>query len=519
MRWPWSKGEPEKRQSVPFSDAVVAALTAQASGQAVGDASGIAALEAATALYARAFAAVRLSPAVPALSPGCLALIARNLIRRGEDVHQIMVDGGMVRLQPIGSWDVRGGPVESSWWYRCDRFGPSGNLTEFVPAGAVLHVRYAVDSARPWYGLAPLQWARSTGTLAANLETRLGEEAGSSVGYLLPVPADGGDGSDSNPLAGLKADIANLRGRHALVETTAAGWGEGRTAAPQSDYRPQRIGAHPPESLPTLRTQAAESVLSACGVPVSLVTDADGTSQREAWRRFVMGSVEPLLEIVGQEIEAKLETRVTFDLSRLWAHDLAGRASSFKGMVTAGMEIERAAALSGTRRRGGLMTIRWRPGEDAILRTDDIEAILELKRSRRAIYLRRHRLGLPLLGLPPVRRSLRYWSPAENAAVLAARRGRWAISRLGSGGPPWQCASTLHDSGGGGLPEQIGGVQRFIPARAGNGIGPQGPAGAQGVHPRAGGERARIAFSCREIFGSSPRGRGTVPESGVSHRG
>ena len=276
-----------------------------------------------------------------------MALIARNLIRRGEDVHQLRVDGGAMRLQPIGSWDVRGGPDERTWWYRVDEFGPSGNLTHFVPAAAVLHVRYAVDSARPWYGISPLGWAQSTGTLAANLETRLGEEAGSSVGYLLPVPADGGDGGDDDPLAALKVDIANLKGRHALVETTAAGWGEGRTAAPMADYRPQRIGAHPPESLPTLRTDASMAVLSACGVPVSLVTDADGTSQREAWRRFVMGSIEPLLGIVGQEIEAKLETRVTFDLSSLWAHDLAGRASSFKALVTGGMALDRAAALSG----------------------------------------------------------------------------------------------------------------------------------------------------------------------------
>ena len=121
-------------------------------GSPFGDASAIAALEAAVALYSRAFAAVRLTPEVPALSPACMALVARNLIRRGEDVHQIMVEGGAVRLQPIGSWDVRGGPRELSWWYRCDRcdrFGPSGNLTELVPAAAVLHVRYAVDSARP----------------------------------------------------------------------------------------------------------------------------------------------------------------------------------------------------------------------------------------------------------------------------------------------------------------------------------------------------------------------------------
>ena len=346
MRWPWQR-EPEKRQSIPFTDSVVAALTAQASGAAVGDPSAIAALEAACALYARAFSAATISPAVPALSPGCLALIARNLIRRGEDVHQIQVDGGAVRLQPIGSWDVRGGPQESTWWYRVDEFGPSGNLTHFVPAASVLHVRYAVDSARPWYGIGPLGWARATGTLAANLETRLGEEAGGAVAHLLPVPNDGGDGSDEDPNKNLKADIAAAKGRPVVVETTAAGWGEGKAAAPLNDWKPQRIGASPPAALPSLRTDAGLSVLSACGVPVSLVTDADGTSQREAWRRFIMGAVEPLLGIVAQEVEAKLETRVAFDLSRLWAHDLAGRASSFKAMVTGGMDVAKAAALSG----------------------------------------------------------------------------------------------------------------------------------------------------------------------------
>ena len=278
---------------------------------------------------------------------GEVGLVARNLIRRGEDVHAIRVEGGAVRLQPVGSWDVRGGMPESGWWYRIDTYGPSDNRTEVVPAAAVLHCRYGVDSARPWYGLAPLQWARATGTLAANLETRLGEEAGGAVGHVLAVPADGGDGGDDDPLAMFKADLAGARGRTIVAETTAAGWGEGRTAAPMADYKPQRFGADPPAALPSLRTEAGESVLSACGVPVSLVTDADGTSQREAWRRFVMGSVEPLLAVVGEEVAAKLDAPVTFDLSALWAHDLAGRAAAFKGMVTAGMAIERAAALSG----------------------------------------------------------------------------------------------------------------------------------------------------------------------------
>ena len=77
------------------------------------------------------------------------------------------------------------------WWYRLDLFGPSGNVTRFVAGRAVVHARYAVDPARPWLGISPLQWARATGTLAANLKTRLGEETGGAVAHVLPVPQDG----------------------------------------------------------------------------------------------------------------------------------------------------------------------------------------------------------------------------------------------------------------------------------------------------------------------------------------
>ena len=159
------------------------------------------------ALYSRAFAAATGDTPPEArtlLSAPFMSLLARNLIRRGEDVHQIMLDGGELRLQPIGSWDVRGGPRELDWWYRVDRFGPSGNLTDFVPAAAVLHVRYAIDSARPWYGISPLGWARSTGRLAANLETRLGEEAGGADRTPDPDPAGRRRGRQRGSAGGVK---------------------------------------------------------------------------------------------------------------------------------------------------------------------------------------------------------------------------------------------------------------------------------------------------------------------------
>ena len=350
MRFPWSKREPEKRAAVPFTDAVVAALTAQAAGTAAGDPSAIAALEAAAGLYAHAFAGARVTPANAAtagLTPACRALIARDLIRRGESVHAIEVRDGGIRLAPVGSWDVRGGPDERDWWYRCDVFGPSGNETRFVPSGAVLHLRYAVDAARPWHGVGPLGWARATGTLAANLETRLGEEAGGPVGHLLPIPTDGGDGGDDDPQAALKRDLAAGKGRTMLVETTSAGFGEGRTAAPAEDWKPRRFGASPPDSLPTLRTDAAMAVLSACQVPAGLFMDAQGVAQREAWRRWAMGPLAGLAAIVEAELAAKLDQPVRLDFSGLWASDLSGRAASFKAMVTGGMDAAKAAGLAG----------------------------------------------------------------------------------------------------------------------------------------------------------------------------
>ena len=136
-----------------------------------------------------------------------------------------------------------------------------------------------------------MAYATATGALHANLEQRLGQEAGGPVGHLLPVPQDGGDGSETDPLATLKATVGSLDGRVALVETTSAGWGEGMAVAPRQDWISHRFGANPPATLATLRSDSAEAVLAACGVPSALVNDADGTSQREAYRRFVMSSL------------------------------------------------------------------------------------------------------------------------------------------------------------------------------------------------------------------------------------
>ena len=288
------------------------------------------------------------------LTPALLALAGRDLIRRGEFVWVIEVAGDGVMLLPCGSWDVRGGWDPETWFYRVDLFGPSGNTTRLLPGAAVIHGRYSTDPARPWFGISPMGWVSLTGRLHASVEDALADESAGTRGHVLPVPAGpesgevDADGEPIDELADLRKDIANLRGKTALVETTSAGWSEGKVAAPLSDWKARRIGASPPAPVVDLRSDSAQSVLAACGVPPSLFHGGDAATKGESWRQFLHGSVQPVAMLLAAELADKLDApdlRLSFD--RLFASDLQGRARSFQSMRNGGIELPDARRLAG----------------------------------------------------------------------------------------------------------------------------------------------------------------------------
>ena len=144
----------------------------------------------------------------------------------------------------------------------------------------------------------------------------------------------------------LKADIAAARGKAVLTETTAAGWSEGRASAPQRDWVPSRLGPEPPDAMVAGVDAAFARMVAACGSTISLFNDSDGTSQREALRRWHMGTVRPLAVLLEHELATKLDTTVQLRFDR-YPTDLAGRAAAFKALVTGGMAIADAVATAG----------------------------------------------------------------------------------------------------------------------------------------------------------------------------
>ena len=307
----------------------------------------MAALEAAAGIVGRSFAVASIQAASElvrdALPPELLALIGRSLIRRGQLVLDISTAGGRLALLPAASWDIQGGPEPSSWSYRLELGGPSGSVTRREPSEGVVDLRYATDPSTPWRGLGPLQVARLDGRLGSELAAALGDEASGPVGSLLPVPAEGGDGE----LDDLRDDIASLRGKAALLETTSGGWGEGKIAAPQQDWTPKRLGPNPSAALVQLRQQVEASIVAACGVPVELLVPSVGTASRESYRRFLFSTVAPLGRIVAAELSRKLETPVSLQWGELRAADISGRARAYQSLVGANMDAAKAERLAG----------------------------------------------------------------------------------------------------------------------------------------------------------------------------
>ena len=327
----------ETRDADGYTDLILTAL-ADASAGGTARPNTLALTETIAGLWGRAFASASVDPDTPttrALTPDTLAFIGRQLFLRGESVHEISVNDS-VELVPATNWTVTG---SRSWTYALDIATPDATIHRTLDADRVLHLRYAVDPNKPWEGIGPLETASTTGTLAANTERHLSDETGTARGYALAAPKVD---------KALQRDLTALKGRLTLVASSSDGWKAGPDAAPRRDYNVVRIGATPPETLVDLRTETARSLLAAGGVPPALVENADGTAAREAWRRFLHSTIQPIGRIIAVELADKLDAPgLAFSFDRLFASDISGRARAFQSLVGGGMDVTKAATLAG----------------------------------------------------------------------------------------------------------------------------------------------------------------------------
>ena len=347
MIWPFNRNLETRESS--YTDALVRTIVQSASASTFATPTATGALEASAAIVARSFAAASVEGAPvemrQTITKACLSMIGRSLIRQGEIVFRIDVVNGQVRLIPAASWDVSGGPDPSTWFYRLTIAGPDKYSTVVdAPADSVVHVRLQADPATPWRGVAPLEGAAIAGRLSAETMSRLSDEASGPVGHFLPLPVDGNDPT----VTALRADVKGAKGQQLVVESSAAGWaGDAAQGAPKGDWLSRRFGPNPPPALIAQAELASREVFAACGIPQSLVMPSGDTGAREAYRQLMFSTVQPMSDLVVEELRTKLDDGISLDHSASMAADLSGRARAFQSLVNGGMSLDKAASLAG----------------------------------------------------------------------------------------------------------------------------------------------------------------------------
>ena len=347
------RSEPiEQRDSSGYTDALLSLLVANAQGSAAkADVNTSGALELAAGIIGRGFALAQVETprqlVSDVLTPSTLAHIGRGLIRAGECVFAINVEGGDLALLPASSWDIAGGVRPESWEYRLSLSAPDGTAETTLPYSGVIHIRYAYSPDRAWVGLSPLEVARQAGQLDAEINQALADESGMPRGGILPLPQQTEDDEDEDAEPKLETTLGKLRGAIMTVESMATSAAGGYQEAPKDDWLVKRVGAAFTQPLVTLRRDADEQILALCGVPIEFLKGADGNALKEVNKRMVYQTLQPLGSIVAEELSAKLEAPITFSWDELRAADRAAGARAYRSLIQGKMEPAQALRLSG----------------------------------------------------------------------------------------------------------------------------------------------------------------------------
>lgn len=340
-----------------YSSLVLAGLEAQSAGvgNATADWAKSTAAEIASGYWSRGLALARVEPdnrRTAALTPLILSQIGRRLARDGESLYRLHVSGGRLLLREVWQWDVTGGPDPDEWSYRLTEVGPSLTRSRIVPAGAVMHVRYAWSPATPWAGLAPGAAAAHGAGIAGGIDRQLAGESGGPSGYVMPTPdsgdpADDDDGEPTDPYAKTRADLAALGGGMTLAPTMVGGHDQGMAAAPRGDYETKRFGANPPQHLVALRRQALADMAHAYGLaPVLMDERASAAAFREAMRVYWSVAMPALGTLVAEQAGAALgvpDLKLTFPSPA----DVVNRSRAVQALTDAGMKLPEALATVG----------------------------------------------------------------------------------------------------------------------------------------------------------------------------
>ena len=179
---------------------------------------------------------------------------------------------------------------------------------------------------RPGGGVGPLTSAAITQDLVVEIETALAQESHTARGYNFAVP-------DPKQAVLAGEDLQKSRGALNLMQSTMAdaAWGMGPESRQSDDWVSRRFGFMPPLPMVELRSRTELSILAAAGVPVTIMSQSDGTAKAKDFARFLTLTMVPLGKIIAQQIgDALGVSDLSFHVPRSGGSRSSGEGTCFR---------------------------------------------------------------------------------------------------------------------------------------------------------------------------------------------
>lgn len=265
-----------------------------------------------------------------------LAYLFRSLALRGEFLAAIRDDV----LAPLTAWDTvtRGGrPVA----FRGQVVESQGNAPyETLLAGEAVHALINPMIETPWMGQSPLRGANLSAKLVTTIEKALLNNWSGPVGSkILPHP-ELNDEKLNELQRATNPTLAPRQG--ATLFAKAVRLLSGTSPTPMQDWEAKSVspdisglGDHVAQ-----HEAVADSIRSAYGIPPGIFgRSTPGNSIRESLRHMSFATLQPIADMLGDELSAKLGSAVEIDVvSAFGVSDFVARARALA--TIAGIEGE-----------------------------------------------------------------------------------------------------------------------------------------------------------------------------------
>lgn len=337
MIWPFKRREPEIEQRAAFPSVTAEYMAGRRQGVLSDGAVPLSATVAACAgMWSRAFAMLDADPDPNPLTATHLAAIGQDLCLRGEACFHVRVEGSDLRLVRAAYWDELG-----NGRYHLHIAHPARTETVRALEGEVLRLVINSPAEQPWRGRSPFALMGGSVKLMAEIEAAVAGAVDWVGRGVLPFPDTVPEEQQTAAIRGLKGGgmLAAIRSKADFSTSTS---GNRASEFRRVELTPDLEQADLNPTVDALHTR----VLAAAGIPPALLTDSGNAgAMREAYRLFVLQTIEPLARQLLPELAKVGITKL--GTGTMMSADVAGRARAVGTLVGAGMTLDKALALVG----------------------------------------------------------------------------------------------------------------------------------------------------------------------------